>query len=377
MIKFLKAFSSVFVALALLIPTFVQSKEHMPEDIAWQKEHIAALEQAYADGEIAPVDEASFFDGDLQATLDSGIHFDKLSFLGTHNSYETRSVPNYIRFCDAMSNIVPSLLPAGTGTLDQDTLTDQFNLGIRSIELDVEASKSEDGTEFRCMHNPPFTMTTSCYDFTLALKEIVLWSDNNPGHLPITILLEPKKLSLPLGDLRDFGIKEAVEMDKCLRENLGDKLFTPADMLRDYTSFAEMRNADDWCEVKSLLGKVIVLLHQKNDITPKYIKLDSTLRTQAMFPTLRSSDDKNDCASFILINDPKYAIQFKEKAKKSNLIVRIRLDSHPEYSAERLSLALECEPQIATTDFPPRMNMSPDEYFVAFPGQKTVRVIGS
>ena len=121
LIKFLKAFSSVFVALALLIPTFVQSKEHISEDIAWQKEHIAALEQAYADGEIAPVDEASFFDGDLQATLDSGIHFDKLSFLGTHNGYETRSVPNYIRFCDAMRNIVPSLLPAGTGTLDQDT----------------------------------------------------------------------------------------------------------------------------------------------------------------------------------------------------------------------------------------------------------------
>lgn len=375
MIKFLKAFGSVFVALALLIPTFIQSARHLPEDIAWQKEHLAALEKAYANGEIAPVDEASFFDGDLQAALDSGIHLDKLSFLGTHNSYESHSVQNYVRFCNAMSNIVPSLLPAGTGTLDQDSLTDQFNIGIRSIELDVEASKSDNGTVFRCMHNPPFTMTTNCYDFELALKEIVLWSDNNPGHLPITILLEPKKMGLPLGSLRNFGIKEAIEMDKCLRDNLGEKLFTPGDMFRDYASFAEMRKADDWCEVNDLLGKVIVLLHKMDGVTTKYIALDPTLHTQAMFPTLRTTEAKEPYASYILANDPKYAKSFKVTAEKEHLIVRTRVDVHPQYSAERRELALSCNTQIATTDFPPRINMSPDEYYVTFPGEKTVRIV--
>lgn len=372
--RIVKAFFSIFAALFLIIPVLRQNAEHLPADIEAQKAHIAALETAYANGEIAPVDEAAFFDGDLQAVLDSGIHFDKLSFLGTHNSYETRSVPAYIQFCNAVSNLAPTLLPAGTGTLDQEPLTDQLNSGIRSFELDVEAAKSDDGTVFRCMHNPPMTMTTNCYDFALALQEIVMWSDNNPGHLPITILIEPKKMVLPMGSLRDFRIAQAKEMDKCLRENLGDKLFTPADMLRGYESFAQMRQADDWCEAKELLGKVLVLLHQKNSVTKDYIALDPTIRTQTMFPMLRMKDMQQDCASFILENDPKKVLSVKDDAKQAHVIVRTRVDVHPLYSAERLEQAFACGAQIQSTDFPLRKTMSADEYYVAFPGNKTVRI---
>ena len=124
-------------------------------------------------------------------------------------------------------------------------------------------------------------MTTTCYDFELAMKEIAMWSDNNPDHLPITIIIEPKGTFIPLKDMKKFSIDYADEFDTALRETLGDKLFTPADMLRDYASFGEMRAADDWCEVKNMLGKVVILLHDCG-ATEEYIALDPSFGTQAM-----------------------------------------------------------------------------------------------
>ena len=88
------AFSSVFSA----------SLETLEADKAEQVSRIAALEQAYMSGEIAPVDENGIYDGDLAEALESGIKFNELSFLGTHNSYqkviieETKKLYESLRF---------------------------------------------------------------------------------------------------------------------------------------------------------------------------------------------------------------------------------------------------------------------------------------
>lgn len=137
--------------------------------------------------------------------------------------------------------------------------------------MDIEVFDRDGEVSFTCMHSPNLDMTTSCYDFSLGLKEIAMWSDNNPNHLPITIIVEPKQFFIPLKDMKALDIDYAKELDIMLREILGDKLFTPADMLRNYGSFGEMRAADDWCEVKDMLGKVLILLHE-GSVTEKYIK---------------------------------------------------------------------------------------------------------
>ena len=79
------------------------------------------------------------------------------------------------------------------------------------------------------------------------------------------------------------------EFEDVLRRSLGNKLFTPSDMLRDYESFGAMRRADDWCKVSDMLGKVLVLLHETG-ITEDYIKTDPSIKTQVMFPMLREKD---------------------------------------------------------------------------------------
>ncbi|MBQ8026734.1 MAG: hypothetical protein IJ261_01300, partial [Clostridia bacterium] len=288
--RFIPLVISIIVA---VFSVFGESSDQLAIDIAEQPERIAALEEAYANGEMQPVNEADFFSGDLSAELASGLKFNEISFIATHNSYQKKSVSNMRKLYINVSELTLGAIAAEKGEFESQTLTQQFNCGIRSIEMDIETIVKDNTITFTCMHSPSIDMTTTCYDFSLALKEISLWSDNNPGHLPITVIIEPKEIFIPMQNMKFFNIDYAKELDKVLRANLSDKLFTPADMLRDYESFSEMRKADDWCEVKDMLGKVLILLHDTG-VTEKYITIDPSIKSQAMFPMLEEDDADRD-----------------------------------------------------------------------------------
>lgn len=357
------AFSSVFSA----------SLETLEADKAEQVSRIASLEQAYMSGEIAPVDENGIYDGDLAEALESGIKFNELSFLGTHNSYQKVIIEETKKLYESLSALTFGLYSAENLDFESETLTDQLNCGIRSFEIDIETFDRDGEISFTCMHNPYFEMSTSCYDFSLAMKEISMWSDNNPGHLPITLLVEPKSIFIPLEDMEFFNIEYAEALDDTLRETLGDKLFTPADMQRDYASFGEMRAADGWCEVKDMLGKVVVLLHDCS-ATEKYIAIDPAVKTQAMFPVLREGDVDRDCASVILCNKPEKLLKIKEDIiNNRKIMVRTRADQFNRISEDARKNAFASGANIISTDYPVRTDTGYGDYVVTFGGKTTVR----
>ena len=370
-VKFLPALISTVVAFASV---FSASDARLSEEIAEQIQRISDLNQAYSSGEIAPVDEASFFDGNLEAELEAGIKFNELSFIATHNSYQTVSTDTTKKLYRHLSDLTFGLVKPNKADFESETLTDQLNCGIRSFEIDIEVFDRDGDISFTCMHSPNIEMTTSCYDFALATKEIAMWSDNNPDHLPITVIIEPKETFLPLEDMKKFNIGYADEFDSVLRETLGEKLFTPDDMLRDYASFGEMRKADDWCKVNDMLGKVLILLHECNT-TEKYIAADETLRSQAMFPMLREKDIERDCASFIIMNKPDELLEVQDAVIDENkLIVRTRTDKFTEVTDERYELAMGSKANIVSTDYPPRTDNTADSYVVTFNG-KTIKKV--
>ena len=370
--RFIPLVISIIVA---VFSVFGESSDQLAIDIAEQPERIAALEEAYANGEMQPVNEADFFSGDLSAELASGLKFNEISFIATHNSYQKKSVSNMRKLYINVSELTLGAIAAEKGEFESQTLTQQFNCGIRSIEMDIETIVKDNTITFTCMHSPSIDMTTTCYDFSLALKEISLWSDNNPGHLPITVIIEPKEIFIPMQNMKFFNIDYAKELDKVLRANLSDKLFTPADMLRDYESFSEMRKADDWCKVKDMLGKVLILLHDTG-VTEKYITIDPSIKSQAMFPMLEEDDADRDCASFLLINKPEELIESKAKIlDSSNFVVRTRADKFAEVTQIRRENAISSGAQIVSTDYPVRDDLQADDYVVTFEGLKTIRSV--
>ena len=371
-LKFLPALISTVITFVSVFPA---SEARLAEEINEQIQRISDLGQAYSSGEIAPVDEADFFDGNLKAELEAGLKFNELSFIATHNSYQTTATDTTKKLYRHLSDVTFGLLKPETGEFESETLTDQLNCGIRSLEIDIEVFDRDGEISFTCMHSPGIEMTTSCYDFALAMEEIAMWSDNNPNHLPITVIVEPKSFFLPLEDMKKFSYGYADELDATLRETLGEKLFTPDDMLRDYASFGEMRNADDWCKVSDMLGKVLILLHDCG-ATEEYISADETLRSQAMFPMLRENDAEKDYASFIISNNPTKFLRTQDYiVGEKNLIVRTRADSFANISEKKAEDALDCKAHIVSTDYPTRTDSTAESYVFSFNG-KTVRKIG-
>ena len=371
-VRFIPLLISLIIAFVSVFPA---NGERLNEEIVEQIQRIEELEKAYANGEIAPVDEASFFAGNLASELESGIKFNEISFLATHNSYQSEATDATKKLYKNLSELTLGLVAENKVEFKSETLTDQFNSGVRSIEIDIETFDRNGEVSFTCMHSPYIDMTTTCYDFELAMKEISMWSDNNPDHLPITIIIEPKTVILALEDMKGFNYDYAFELDGVLRETLGDKLFTPADMLRDYESFGEMRKADGWCEVKDMLGKVLILLHDCG-ATQDYIDADPSLKTQAMFPMLREDDAEKDYASFILSNKPAKLLKSQDYiVGEQKLIVRTRADSFTNVSDKTSSDALDCKAHIVSTDYPPRTDNTDESYVFSFGERKTVRKI--
>ena len=371
-IRYVVRFIPVLIMIAVtFFSVFSASEARLEEEIKLQISRINELEQLYSQGEIKSVDEASFFEGDLQAELASGIKFNELSFIATHNSYQTESIDEMKKLYGYISELTFGLVGDDPAYYSSETLTEQLNCGIRSFEIDIETFERDGEISFTCMHSPYFEMGTSCYDFSLALKEIAMWSENNPDHLPITMIIEPKRVFVPLEDMKFFKMKYALALDDLLREGLGEKLFTPADMLRDYESFGEMRRADDWCKVEKMLGKVVIILHDCG-VTEDYIKLDPSIKSQAMFPMLRQGDLDRDCASVILCNNPVELNKMTENLKEKKILSRTRSDKFGGVTQKKYDMAMSGCAQIISTDYPPKTTSGEDDYVVSFNG-KTVR----
>ncbi|MBR2869620.1 MAG: hypothetical protein IKB88_11240 [Clostridia bacterium] len=376
MLGFLKHLIRFIPALISTAITFVSlfsvNPQRLEADIVSQIERIEALTRSYANGEIASVDEASFYAGDLNADLEAGLRFNELRFIATHNSYQSEATEATKKLYRNLSDVTFGLVPEALGEFKSETLTDQFNNGVRSIEMDIETFDRNGEVSFTCMHSPYLEMTTTCYDFSLAMKEIAMWSDNNPNHLPITVIIEPKSIIVPLEDMKGFSYDYALELDSALRETLGDRLFTPADMLGDYKSFGELRTDNGWCEVKDMLGKVLILLHDCG-ATQDYIGTDTSLKTQAMFPMLRENDAEKDYASFIISNNPTKFLKTQDYIVcEKNLIVRTRADSYANVSEKKAEDALGCKAHIVSSDYPPRTDNTAESYVLSFGERKTV-----
>ena len=374
-IKYISALLSVILFIFIGLPGVICENISAREvNITEQIERIQTLSENYANGNYEKADESALAGFDVEKAYADGVKFNEVAYIATHNSYQLESVPSYQQIYRNLETVTFGLVDGNAPLYNSDTLTEQFNAGIRSIELDIETVVDGDDVSFVCSHSPLIDMTSSCYDFELALEEIRMWSDANPRHLPITVIVEPKQFFLLDDGMRFLNLEYANKVDELLREVFGDKLITPADMMGDHATLKEMREADDWLTLEDCAGKVVVLLHD-TAVTNQYIKQDESIKSQAMFPMLRYNSRDKDHASFLIVNNPDDIAKYsQELIYEKNLVVRTRVDSYGSYNDEDRRLTLESGAQILSTDYPPRADMNGVEYYVDF-GNGAAKVI--
>lgn len=368
-----RAVLSLVAVLLVLLPSAISAGYRQVEkNFDYQQEHMRFLaEEYYGDGYV-PCDESKIAAFNIDEAVSSGVRFNEVAFLGTHNSYKNGATEEYKKLYDALDVATFGLIGSETADFAADTLTNQLEVGIRNLEIDIETVVGDE-TYFAVSHMPYLDNVSSCYNLAIALEEIKLWSENNPGHLPVSVIIEPKRAVVPIDGMREFKLEYADILDDLVREIMGDTLLTPADMMGDYASFKEMRENDGWLPLGDTMGKVLVLLHDCS-ATNKFIKEDETIKSRAMFPVLRYEDRNESYTSFILDNEPDIALRHeKENIGKCNLIVRTRADSFPSFSDERYELIAQCSSQIISSDYAPKAEETPYHTFT-FDGY-TVKLI--
>ncbi len=353
---------------AMCISGFLQ----INRNIEYQNNHLEYLKTEYYTDSYIPCDEQKIADFDLEKAFADGVRINEIAVIGTHNSYQLLATPQK-RALEEVRSLLSSGKKGGNRNFEMDTYTEQLEKGVRNLEIDIETVDDGKNISFIVTHNPITDNVSSAYDFAKGLEEIAMWSDNNPGHLPVYLLVEPKSEVDKINNMKDFSVEYASELDKIIREVLGDRLLTPQSVKGSFESLEEMRRADSWPALSEAVGKVIVLLHPC-DVTRDYIDADTSISSQAMFPVLRFEDIDKDYASFILDNEPENAIENNKKTvREKKLMVRTRADNYPDFSEEKYQYSDNCGSHIITTDYPPR-SVRAQEHIYDFDGY-TVKLL--
>lgn len=332
------------------------------KNVEYQNDHLQYLKTEYYNESYVPCDEQKFADFDISEAFEQGIKINEIAVLGTHNSYQLLATPQK-RALEKVRSLLSSGEKGGNRNFEMDTYTEQLENGVRNLEIDIETVDNGTAVSFIVTHNPITDNVSSAYDFAKGLEEIALWSDNNPNHIPIYLLIEPKGDVESINNVKNFSLDYALELDNAIRKILGDRLLTPELTKGDYDSFEEMRMADDWPSLKEAAGKIIVLLHPC-DVTEEYIDTDPSISSQAMFPMLRFEDIEKSYASFILDNEPENAAENNRiTVDEKKLMVRSRADNYPHFTEEKYSYADSCGSHIITTDYPPRIVRSAEHVY--------------
>jgi hypothetical protein len=252
MLKALKviivAILSFIVLFLLLVVRFFSIKIF---DTQMQLRHMNQLEKMYASSTYVPVDESSFVDFDLN---DASIKLNDIQMLATHNSYKKKAVPLGRLFV----GLGDSFEEARALNYSYHTLTKQLELGIRSMEFDVRLRKDQ----FMLTHVPLVDNSSVAPLFDEALQELRLFSQHNPHHLPIIILLEIKDDWMILDHaLQKIETSHLIKLNDLLRLRLGDSLYEPKDMIDSGKTLKETIQTTGWPSLTDLKGKIIFVLH--------------------------------------------------------------------------------------------------------------------
>jgi hypothetical protein len=335
------------------------------------------------------------------APHDSDLHINQIQVIGSHNSY-------HAGFAPSAEKLWQSKNPEGFKGLEyrHQPLAEQFDSGVRQIELDVFADskgslyahpmgKSEiaaahlppdppfdpDGVMnkpgFKVMHMQDIDYRSTCQPFVTCLKQVRAWSHAHPRHIPIFILVEtkqqkpraPYQVTVP----EPFTSATFDALDAEIRSVFPpEEIITPDDVRGHYDTLNEAVLAGAWPTLKSARGKIIFLMDQR-PVGPVYLEGHPSLRGRVLFTNAQPGEPD---AAFIERNDGPAAEV--ETLVRQGYLVRTRTDADTKEArtddTSRRDAMMASGAQILSTDYPAKEPARwPGHYVVTLPGDAIAR----
>ncbi len=322
------------------------------------------------------------------------ILMNQVQYLGTHNSY-------HIQLRADLFEILLAFIPDIAPTLEYThvPLTEQFQeQGIRQIELDVfydpegghysehqaltlfdedpaSGIPELDVPGYKVLHVQEIDYETTCFTLVSCLEELKLWSDANPNHLPIMVLIEAKDEEI--ADPLSLGFAVPLPIDTAALDALdaeirtvfsSAQLIVPDDVRADAPTLESAVLDGGWPALSDARGKIMFGLDNGGEIKASYIAGHSSLAGRVMFT---DSDPGTPEAAFMKQNNPLAEPGKIEELVNMGYLVRTRADADTVQArtndTTQREAALASGAHFISTDYPvPNLEFS--DYQVSIPG---------
>lgn len=329
----------------------------------------------------------------------SSLAMNDLQTVGSHNSYKL-AIPK------VELELIRQYREESAMSLDYShlTLTNQLELGMRQIELDIvydpqggrfadpllprqtalsygalpfDASDMH-APGFKVLHSQDIDVRSSCVTWIACLEEIKAWSDANPDHVPILIMFNAKE-----GGSAYPGVTPALDYTAAAYRALdaetlsvfpADRIIKPDDVRAGANSLREAVLAGGWPKLDQARGKVFFALDEGPEKVRTYMDGRSSLQGLPMF--VNSVSDDAEHAAYFTINSPIRDQERIRAAVQAGFIVRTRADADTrearQNSTTRREAAFASGAHYISTDYyVPRPEFS--DYSVSLPGNSAAR----
>ncbi len=260
--------------------------------------------------------------------LDDVLRVNHLQCLGTHNSYHV--APG--------DGIVPDW------AYTHPPLAEQLGrFGVRNFEID--SYPNAETLEFPVVHLPMLDPGTTCASLAECLGQIAGWSQENPGHHPLFIMLELKSTQ---------GAEVWVDaLDAVVLEALGpERVITPDEIRGTASTLREAVTTAGWPSLRATRGRAFVIVMQDEAFYAAWSAGHPGGAGRAVFVHVPT---EHPDAAFVKLDDPTDDRGQIEAAVDAGFIVRTRADTitaepGPDGLYESVQ-ALEGGAQMLSTDF--------------------------
>lgn len=292
-----------------------------------------------------------------EPTVDD-LRLNELQVIGSHNSYKER--PR-----EEVGAALGALAPELFAEIDYGHLPlgDQLaEYGVRQFELDVmadpdgglyatpaaleilgieeEAAPEMSEPGFKVRHIQDIDFETSCATFVACLTGIREWSEANPDHLPVMVMVETKTESLAEGaeglgielpdldvdfvDPPDMTPELFDELESEIRSVFPDEvLLTPDDVRGDADTLERAVLDDGWPTVGETSGKVMFALVDTGASKDVYTADSPSLEGRVMFT---SGTPGEPDAAFVRVDDPVENAADLAEWSEAGYLIRTRTD---------------------------------------------------
>lgn len=314
-----------------------------------------------------------------QSNSDKCLRLNHIQVLGTHNSYKLLPHPNLVSLLNESLNGWSRDIE-----YEHKSLTEQLtNLGIRKIELDIFAdpngglysnpsgallSQDFEFIDIEKMNEPGFKVIhiqdidyrSTCLTFISCLDEIKTWSESNPNHLPIMIMVEAKegnrtnwgnvKFTPPV----TFDVSLMNEIDQEILEVFElEKIITPDVVRGNFKTLEEAILNNGWPTLEDSRGKVLFALDNTGHHRTMYLSDTPNLEGRILFI---SSESGEPTAAFIKMNDSISQAELIKTYATDGFLIRTRTDTPTNEArsgnTRRKELAFESGAHYLSTDYP-------------------------